>query len=243
MIDFREVSKALASLVPTRLTETVANYAALRENPELLPADYVIRDRAAYFERINQMLGGPAAKLLFLEFGVLDGNSIRQWAGLNRNPQSRFVGFDSFEGLPTAWRGRPAGYFDRGGALPDIADPRVRFVKGWFNRTLPGVADELLPADPPTQVLVHIDADLYSAALYCLSYLGPRLGDFAVMFDEFGAGEGRALRDVVAAYGGRFTPRLGLKRTAYAALPTRVFGELSFPDWRRAPNQDGAAPG
>lgn len=230
MIDLREVSKALASLVPTRLTETVANYAALRENPELLPTDYVIRDRAAYFARINDMLGGPETKLLFLEFGVLDGHSIRQWAGLNRHPGSRFLGFDSFEGLPTAWRGRPAGYFDRGGALPDVADSRVRFVKGWFNRTLPGVAAELLPIDAQTRVLVHIDADLYSAALYCLSYLGPRLGDFAVMFDEFGAGEGRALRDVVAAYGGRFTPRLGLKRAGYAALPTRVFGQLTFPE-------------
>lgn len=230
MIDLREVSKALAALVPTRLTETMANYAVLRENPALLPVEYVIRDRAAYFTRISEMLGGPNVQLLFLEFGVLDGDSMRQWAGLNHNPTSRFFGFDSFEGLPTAWRGRPAGYFDRGGALPEIADARVRFVKGWFNRTLPGVAKELLPIDPPTKILIHMDADLYSAALYCLSYLGPRIGDFAVMFDEFGAGEGRALRDVLAAYGATFSPRLGLKRVDHATLPTRVFGQMTFPD-------------
>lgn len=230
MIDPREVSKTLASLIPTRLTETVANYAALRESPDLLPRDYVVRDRGAYFARVNEMVGGPDATLLFLEFGVLDGASIRQWAGLNTHPASRFIGFDSFEGLPTAWRSRPAGYFHRGGAPPDVTDGRVRFVKGWFNRTLPGVARDILPVAPGTRILVHIDADLYSAALYCLSYLGPRLGTFAVMFDEFGAGEGRALRDVVDAYGATFTPRLGLKRTGHATLPTRVFGELSFPD-------------
>lgn len=51
-------------------------------------------------------VSGARARLLFLEFGVLDGDSIRHWAGLNANPGSRFVGFDSFEGIPAAWRER-----------------------------------------------------------------------------------------------------------------------------------------
>jgi hypothetical protein len=226
MIELREISKALAARIPTRWTETLANYAAMRENPSLLPPEYVVSDRAAYFARIGESLGGPGAKLLFLEFGVLDGASIRQWCGLNANPESRFVGFDSFEGLPTAWRGREAGYFDRGGQMPAIDDARVRFVKGWFNRTLPGELDRMLPLEPGATLLVHIDADLYTSALYCLTSLAHRLPAFHVMFDEYGAGEARALRDVTEAYGARFTPVLGLKRGPRSPLPTRVFGRL-----------------
>lgn len=226
MIELREISKALAARVPTRWTETLANYAAMRENPGLLPPEYVVSDRGAYFSRIGEVLGGPSAKLLFLEFGVLDGASIRTWSGLNTNPQSRFVGFDSFEGLPTAWRGREAGYFDRGGRPPEIDDARVRFVKGWFNQTLPGELDRLLPLEPGTVLLVHIDADLYTSALYCLTSLAHRLTGFDVMFDEYGAGEARALRDLLEAYGARFTPLLGLKRGLRSPLPTRVFGRL-----------------
>ena len=46
-------------------------------------------------------------------------------------------GFDSFEGLPEAWReGRGGGFFDRGGQLPQVA-PNVRLHAGWFDATLP----------------------------------------------------------------------------------------------------------
>ena len=33
----------------------------------------------------------------------------------------------------------------------------------------------------------HMDADLYSAALYCLTVLGHRLPAFPVFFDDFAA--------------------------------------------------------
>lgn len=225
MVDYREVLKTVASFVPTLLTETIGNYAAVRECKGLLPQDYVIGDRRAYFERISDTLGGPDTRVVFLEFGVWRGQSLHMWANLNRNPLSRFYGFDSFEGLPEQWRSRPAGHFNLNGELPKIDDPRVSLVKGWFNESLPATFDRL-PLGGGHRILVHIDADLYASALYCLSYLGERLGHFHVMFDEFGAGEGRALRDVCAAWGWQFTPMLGLKRTSYSTIPTRVFGAL-----------------
>lgn len=224
MLDIRELSKSITSRLPISALENAANYAVLRANPDLLPSEYIIRDRAAYFGRVRDQLGGETVPLLFLEFGVYQGDSIRQWAALNSHPDSRFVGFDSFIGLPERWRGRAAGYFDCGGKLPAIDDARVSFVPGWFNQTLPAALDRLLPTG--CQVVVHLDADLYSAALYCLSMLGARLPEFPVLFDEFGAGEGRALRDVLAAHGGSFTPLLGLKRGRLSSLPTRVFGRL-----------------
>lgn len=225
--DLREAAKALAARVPLHLAESAANYAVLRERPDLLPADYVIRDRAAYFARVLELAGGADAPLTFLEFGVYRGDSLRQWAALNRHPASLFLGFDSFTGLPARWRNRAAGHFDCGGRPPEIADARVRCVPGWFNRTLPD-ALATLPTAPGRQVLVHIDADLHASALYCLTTLGTALGGFLVMFDEYGAGEARALRDVLDAWGGSFVPVLGLKRRTWSALPTRVCGQFTF---------------
>ena len=100
MFEFREAGKALASLAPTHVLENLANYAVLRENPRLLPPRYVVRDRGVYFRQVMDDLGGPQARILFLEFGVHRGDSLRQWTALNTNPDSRFVGYDSFVGLP-----------------------------------------------------------------------------------------------------------------------------------------------
>src|SRR4051794_18834378 len=47
-----------------------------------------------------QGLSGP---IDYLEFGVWEGASMRWWAARNTHPDSSFVGFDSFEGLPVNW--------------------------------------------------------------------------------------------------------------------------------------------
>lgn len=53
-------------------------------------------------------------RVLYLEFGVASGGTIRYWSKLLLNPDSVLHGFDSFEGLPTDWiRDFPAGFFPR----------------------------------------------------------------------------------------------------------------------------------
>jgi hypothetical protein len=119
----------------------------------------------------------------YLEFGVFQGESIRKVSELNANPGCRFFGFDSFEGLPQDWQAdKKQGHFDVGGALPAVDDPRVGFVKGWFDQTLPPF---LLGYTPQDQLWIHIDADLYGSALCVLTYLNRHIRPGTViLFDE-----------------------------------------------------------
>ena len=90
----------------------------------------------------------------YLEFGVYKGESLRQWTGLLRDRQTRFFGFDSFEGLPENWvLSCGKGAFDVHGSLPTINDPRVTLHKGWFSDTLPGFIQEFTPEE---QLILHL---------------------------------------------------------------------------------------
>jgi hypothetical protein len=165
-------------------------------------------------------------ELLLLEFGVWQGESTRFFAGLNRAPTSRFYGFDSFEGLPDDWRGMAHERFDVGGAIPAIDDPRVKFVKGWFRDTLPGMLDELAEASRGRELVVHFDADLYSSTLYLLFTLGTRFKRYHFIFDEFSGHETRALYNYAQATGAecRFLYRLD-----WQGCPQVVSGEIVIP--------------
>lgn len=110
----------------------------------------VFPDREALHRHVNDL--APGAPVDYLEFGVFQGDSIRLWSQMNTNPESRFIGFDSFEGLPVAWgNSMKAGSFSTSGVVPEIADPRVSFQRGWFNDTLPQFLATFCPraADHP----------------------------------------------------------------------------------------------
>ena len=132
------------------------------------------------FEAIAAEVVGK--KVLYLEFGVASGNSMRHWSQLLRNQESSLHGFDSFEGLPQDWNIEfKKGAFSTGGAVPQIDDPRVKFFKGWFEDTLPHYV-------PPSHdaLVINIDCDLYSSAAFVLKslcdYIQP--GTY-LYFDEF----------------------------------------------------------
>jgi O-methyltransferase len=138
----------------------------------------------------------------FLEFGVHEGHSILHWARANSSPRSRFFGFDTFQGLPETWnRAYPKGHFDTAGRMPQTDDPRVTFFKGLFQETLTDFLATYVPAG--RSLVVHIDCDLYTSALYCLTKLDPfmRQGTI-IIFDEFGdvQHEFRAFNDYAASY-------------------------------------------
>jgi O-methyltransferase len=136
-----------------------------------------------FFRYVNgEVCGGIAID--FLEFGVYKGHSIQFWSEMNRDPQSRFIGFDSFEGLPENWTKKVTkGAFYAGGAMPQIDDERVSFVKGWFQSTLPGFLNGFTPR---CRLVVHNDSDLYSSTLFTLASLNMLLVPGAVVIlDDF----------------------------------------------------------
>jgi len=140
-------------------------------------------DRSEMYRSLHEScINGGAVD--YLEFGVFQGDSIRQWVNLNKHEDSRFFGFDSFEGLPEDWRaGQGKRHFDVQGAVPLIDDPRVEFVKGWFENTVPPFARAFSTRN---RLLLHVDCDLYGSAMLALVYFSPFMSKGSLLiFDEF----------------------------------------------------------
>ncbi len=140
-----------------------------------------LRLRDDVFQRIAAEIA--ERDVLYLEFGVALGASVRQWSNLLRNPRSKLHGFDSFRGLPHDWslEGHPRGTFSTGGHPPTVDDPRVQFYVGLFDETLPSYVW------PEREVLVVVmDADLYSSTAVALEHVKEQLlpGSY-LYFDQF----------------------------------------------------------
>jgi hypothetical protein len=141
-----------------------------------------VPDRFAVFDAVAEQVRDK--QVLYLEFGVFTGESMRYWSRALKRPDSRLHGFDSFEGLPEDFDvdggPYPKGTFNRGGEIPLIDDSRVQFFKGWFDEVLP------MYQLPEHEVLVIVlDADLYSSTVYVLRHLSQFItsGTF-IYFDD-----------------------------------------------------------
>lgn len=64
------------------------------------------RDHAKRYELYKYVLNKyelESKEIDYLEFGVSGGDSFRWWVDHLKNENSRFFGFDTFEGLPEDW--------------------------------------------------------------------------------------------------------------------------------------------
>lgn len=135
------------------------------------------------WELFQQMAARVGARqVLYLEFGVSHGRSMRLWSSLLKNPSSLLHGFDSFEGLPEEWNPEaPPGTYSQKGKAPEINDSRVTFFKGLFEETLP---QYIVP--PHEKLIINIDCDLYSSTSFVLQTLAPHIAPGTLLyFDEF----------------------------------------------------------
>jgi hypothetical protein len=145
---------------------------------------YLLKRRRDLIAKVGNLIGD--GEVLYMEFGVYRGESIKQWSQLLKNSASRLHGFDSFEGLPEEWDDHSAaalkkGHFSTQGKVPEIADSRVEFFKGWFENTLSTYEF----VESPTLV-IFLDADLYSSTSHVLRTLRPHIKVGTIIyFDEF----------------------------------------------------------
>ncbi|HEY6437765.1 MAG TPA: TylF/MycF/NovP-related O-methyltransferase [Ignavibacteriaceae bacterium] len=136
----------------------------------------------------------------YLEFGVATGIAFKWWVEKNKNPATRFFGFDVFTGLPEDFGVMKKHHYDTEGTTPKIDDTRVSFIKGLFQDSLPGFLENY---KSNKRKVIHMDADLYSSTLFVLTRLLPILKkDDIIIFDEFGVPthEFKAFTEIVSAY-------------------------------------------
>ncbi|MCG3773684.1 MAG: Demethyldecarbamoylnovobiocin O-methyltransferase [Nitrospira sp.] len=158
---------------------------------------FTYEQRPLFYRQVHDVHLGQTP-IDYLEFGSWRGDSMRAWSSINTCPESRFFGFDSFEGLPEDWdRGCPKGTFSESGRIPQIADARVHFTKGWFQESLPPF---MRTYTPQARQVIHLDADLYSSTLFVLITLNPAPHSL-LLFDEFSdvMHEFRAFEDFLSA--------------------------------------------
>jgi O-methyltransferase len=159
------------------------------------------KDRDWLHNSVIQSEGLDQVPITYLEFGVYRGATMRWWVDKISHPQSRFVGFDTFTGLPEWWRAtEPAGHFNADGKTPDIKDPRCGFKVGLFQDTLPHFVRD---CDLSGRLVVNLDADMFTSTLFVLTTLARVLksGDI-LFFDEFSCplDEYRAFEEFVRSF-------------------------------------------
>ena len=137
------------------------------------------------------------------EFGVASGRATQWWHSNLLNLKS-WKGFDTFEGLPTAWSRGGVSVMDKGvfaPSNPSIPYPvieqacEINWHRGLIEETLPSIVRKT-----DSTLLVLIDVDLYEPTRTVLNWLllNGLPGDciyFDEAFDAFN--EGKALREII----------------------------------------------
>lgn len=182
-----------------RLSRWIAAHPVRYRNDFYSPfRDYA--KRYQLFQHLAQTEKLEAEAIDYIELGVSQGHSFQWWTQHNHHPDSRFYGFDTFEGLPEKW-----GQFEKGSmlaAVPVVKDSRHEFIKGLFQITLPTFLKKG-ELDNGKRKIVHLDADLFSSTLFALTSLHQFLKpNDILMFDEFNVPnhEFKAFMDYVDSY-------------------------------------------
>lgn len=120
-----------------------------------------------------------AEKITYFEFGVAFGEMTKYLVTKTTSPL-QYYGFDTFEGLPKAWRRLPLGAISSKGQTPKIFGENISFHKGLIQETISEVNFQ-----SDFMKCFIFDFDLYEPTLFAFKYVSPQIniGDI-VYFDE-----------------------------------------------------------
>lgn len=197
----KPIVKSLSSRLSARFLERAMTYALLRREFSETRSLREYPDKPAIWSAAIEAAGGREAQITYVEFGVYDATgSFRYFLENNTNPSSIFIGLDSFHGLPDRFGKLDAGYFDLGGVVPKVDDPRATLIEGWFMDTWDELYKHIAGRD---RLLVHYDADIYSSTLFALSRMDLLRRPYIALFDEFTGPETLAAYNYRHAFGGK----------------------------------------
>jgi len=117
--------------------------------------------------------------VFYVEFGVAFAETSRFIISATKAPIV-YHGFDTFEGLPKAWRRLPAGAISNNGLIPNIAGENIFFHKGLIQETITQV-----DFNSSLKKIFIFDFDLYEPTLFAFKHVFSEInqGDI-VYFDE-----------------------------------------------------------
>ncbi len=145
--------------------------------------------------RKSLLLSSISLAILYIEFGVWKGHSIKYFADKYKSASSEFYGFDTFYGFPEKCLSMEKGHYSTAGEMPQLNDVRIKFIKGLFQETLPIFLKKINFETKKKTVLVHFDAPLHSATLFTLFKLSEKFTNYYFIFDQLGTEECRALNN------------------------------------------------
>lgn len=224
------LSKIFPLAVLDRLKQNIIWRNILKENKiefiaetkkRLKHSEFNKKIRNVVWEEIAKFLG-TSSKIIYIELGVWEGYSINYFSKLFTNKESKFIGFDTFTGMPEKWRHMDVGHYDQSENLPKFADDRIKLYKGVFQDTLDNYLKNL-NLDKETKILINFDCVLYTSTLFCLTKIEHYFKDYFFVFDEFYGDECRAFKHFVDSYKKDFELIVGSKSN-YA--PEVVFGRF-----------------
>jgi hypothetical protein len=189
----KELLKKMVSRIPVDLLERCLAYSIIFQKFPSLSGCKTFATREQLWDHcLFEVLKGDDP-ITFVEFGVFRGYSIDYFARKNKNKNSLFFGLDSFEGLPEDWAHLTKSHFSTEGIPPKSEDPRICYIKGWFQDSF---GDFQRRIDKHKEnFVVHYDADLYSSTLFCLTRMDLLKRSYIAIFDEFPGHETRALHN------------------------------------------------
>ena len=97
-----KITKYFISYIPLEFLNKLLKFAILRQEFSDLNNSYLLYKKEDMWDFLIEKIG-ENEKIIYIEFGVFEGYSIKYFSSKNKNKDSIFLGLDSFKGLPEKW--------------------------------------------------------------------------------------------------------------------------------------------